>query len=74
MDSVDTLRTLAALGHQVIAIDLPGYGKTQISDSDKAGDKAGYLASAISILSPNAEPVVVSPSMSGSFVIPLLVR
>ena len=71
---MDTLRTLAALGHQVIAIDLPGYGKTQISDSDKAGDKAGYLVSAISILSPNTEPVVVSPSMSGSFVIPLLVR
>ena len=29
MDSVDTLRTLAALGHTVIAIDLPGYGKTK---------------------------------------------
>ena len=34
---MDTLRTLAALGHQVIAIDLPGYGKTQavLSQIDK---------------------------------------
>lgn len=74
VDSVDTLRTLAALGHQVIAIDLPGYGKTQVSDHKMAGDKAGYMESAISALSPASQPVVVSPSMSGSFVIPLLVR
>ena len=69
---MDTLRTLAALGHEVVAIDLPGFGKTQVTDKGLAGDKASYLSAAISALSP--EPVVVSPSMSGSFVVPLLVR
>ena len=71
---MDTLRTLAALGHEVVAIDLPGFGKTQVTDKALAGDKASYLSAAISALSPGSEPVVVSPSMSGSFVIPLLVR
>ena len=71
---MDTLRTLAALGHEVVAIDLPGFGKTQVTDKVLAGDKASYLSAAISALSPASEPVVVSPSMSGSFVIPLLVR
>ena len=74
VDSVDTLRTLAALGHEVVAIDLPGFGKTKITDRGLAGDKASYLAAAISALSPASTPVVVSPSMSGSFVVPLLVR
>ena len=71
---MDTLRTLAALGHEVIAIDLPGFGKTQVTDKSLAGNKASYLSAAISSLSPAMEPVVVSPSMSGSFVVPLLVR
>ena len=47
---------------------------TQVSDQEMAGDKAAYLASVISTLSPASQPVVVSPSMSGSFVVPLLVR
>ena len=71
---MDTLRTLAALGHEVVAIDLPGFGKTQVTDKALAGDKASYLSAAISVLSPTSAPVVVSPSMSGSFVMPLLVR
>lgn len=54
----------------MIAIDLPGYGRTE---GTVAGSKRGeYLSSVISELSPHQPPVVVSPSMSGSFVIPLL--
>jgi hypothetical protein len=28
---VPTIATLAALGHHVVAVDLPGYGKTKVS-------------------------------------------
>ena len=68
VDKVDTLVTLAALGNRVIAIDLPGYGKTR----QRVSEKGKYLSSVISELSPDQAPVVVSPSMSGSFVVPLL--
>ena len=55
---------------RVIAIDLPGYGKTRGSlGSQKKGE---YLGSVISSLSPDSRPVVVSPSMSGSFLVPML--
>ena len=85
VDRVETLVTLAALGNRlveetadwrlkimfrVIALDLPGYGRT---GGRVAGSKRGeYLSSLISQLSPEKPPVVVSPSMSGSFVVPLL--
>jgi len=72
VDKVETLVTLAALGNRVIAIDLPGYGRTE---GRVAGSKRGeYLSSVISELSSDQPPVVVSPSMSGSFVIPLLAQ
>ena len=55
---------------RVIAIDLPGYGKTGGGlDGQKRGE---YLGSVISSLSPDSRPVLVSPSMSGSFVVPML--
>ena len=68
VDKVDTVRTLAALGHQVVAVDLPGYGRSKA----RVSDKAEYLRSLITSLTPDSAPVVVSPSMSGSFIIPLL--
>ena len=43
VDKVDTVRTVAAMGHRVIAIDLPGYGKTKIQDRQQTNDKAAYL-------------------------------
>ena len=55
---------------RVIAIDLPGYGNTGGRlDGQKRGE---YLGSVISSLSPDSRPVLVSPSMSGSFVVPML--
>ena len=55
---------------RVIAIDLPGYGRTGGGlDGQRRGE---YLGSVISSLSPDSRPVLVSPSMSGSFVVPML--
>jgi pimeloyl-ACP methyl ester carboxylesterase len=62
------MATLAALGHSVIAIDLPGFGKTRGSVSDKGE----YLAQVIDTLSPDTKPVVITPSASGAFIFPLL--
>jgi len=68
VDAVPTLASLAAMGHRVVAIDLPGYGKT----TGHAKDKAEYLKQAMALLTPDVKPIVVSPSMSGSFVVPFL--
>lgn len=68
------ISALAALGHQVIAIDLPGYGKTQVSDHKMAGDKAGFMESATFRPEPRLPASGGQPKLS-SFVIPhLLVR
>jgi len=70
IDQVDTVASLAALGNRVLAIDLPGYGRTV--GRVEGGKRGEYLGSVISSLSPASPPVVVSPSMSGSFILPLL--
>ena len=72
VDKVDTMRTVAAMGHRVVAIDLPGYGRTKILDRGQTNDKAAFLSAVIESLSPEAAPVIVTPSMSGSFILPLL--
>jgi len=72
VDKVPTISTLAALGHRVIAIDLPGFGKTKVFDKDTTQDKGSYLSEVIDLLSPDVKPVIITPSMSGSFIIPLL--
>ncbi|KAK7076757.1 Protein abhd14b [Halocaridina rubra] len=60
-----TIHMLAAMGHRVIAIDLPGFGETnsKLSDSTEPGV---YLNSFMTELKAD-HPVVVSPSMSGRF-------
>ena len=59
---------MASLGHKVIAVDLPGYGQSERFN----GDRGDLLVALIKALSPNQKPVLVSPSMSGSFSLPLL--
>lgn len=62
-----TLARLAAEGFHVVAVDLPGYGRTPASDL-APGRFAELLLAALS-----PQPVVlVSPSMSGRFSLPLL--
>ncbi len=61
-----TLEVLAKAGHRAIAVDLPGYGR-----SPKARvDPAAWLGTLLDKLSPH-KCVVVSPSMSGRFSLPL---
>ena len=69
VSSIPTMATLAAAGHKVIAIDLPGYGK---SGRWSGGDRGAFLGAVIDTLSPDVAPVLVSPSMSGGWAVPLL--
>merc|ERR1719483_944762 len=68
VDRVPTIATLTAAGHKVIAIDLPGFGKTRGSVSDKGE----YLSKVIDTLSPGVKPLVITPSASGAFIFPML--
>jgi pimeloyl-ACP methyl ester carboxylesterase len=64
-----TLDQLADAGYHVVAIDLPGYGQSPASSVPTED----FLARAIPQL-PVDRPVIVSPSMSGAFSLPLLAR
>ncbi|XP_037070324.1 protein ABHD14B-like [Pollicipes pollicipes] len=70
-----TLRTLAALGYTAVAIDLPGAGfsKSRSRGSLPAdASRAGFLAAVRSALGLSGRTVLVSPSLSGEFSLPLL--
>jgi pimeloyl-ACP methyl ester carboxylesterase len=65
---IGTLDCLAAAGYRVYAFDLPGYGKS--APSDVPAHK--WLRMVLDRL-PIELPVVVSPSMSGQFALPLVI-
>ena len=67
---IGTIQTMASIGHKVIAVDLPGYGQSERF----SGDRGEFLQMLIQTLAPEAKPVLVSPSMSGTFSLPLLER
>lgn len=67
VDKVPTLASLAAMGHTVYAVDLPGFGKS----GQGAADKGNFLAKLINKLT-DEKVIVISPSMSGSFIVPML--
>ena len=64
---IGTLDALAAAGHRVYAVDLPGVGR---SEPGKGDVRTGLLAllDALGL----ATPAVVSPSMSGRYALPLV--
>ena len=66
-----TLSYLAKAGFNVVAVDLPGFGKSEkIADNVKPEDFLGHLVAALHL----EKPVIVSPSMSGWFSIPYLMQ
>lgn len=67
-EDIGTLRFLAEKGYQAIALDLPGYGTSErISES-----KELFLNDFLEELN-FKKPIVVSPSMSGIYSLPLVV-
>jgi pimeloyl-ACP methyl ester carboxylesterase len=64
---IGTMTSLAQAGYLVHAIDLPGFGKS----SSSLGAPRTWLRGLIDLLKIE-RPVVVSPSMSGRFALPLV--
>jgi pimeloyl-ACP methyl ester carboxylesterase len=64
---IGTLNLLSGLGYRVFAIDLPGYGKSPASNVPPH-KWLGKVLEQLHIES----PVVVAPSMSGQFALPLV--
>ena len=63
-----TVTALAAAGHHVIAVDLPGFGASEATTVARDA----YLPRLLDHLSPGEPVVIVSPSMSGGFSLPLV--
>ena len=62
-----TVDLLAAAGWRAVAVDLPGYGES----GPPTGEPAEFLEALFNALEVE-RPVVVSPSMSGAFSLPLV--
>jgi len=67
--SLGTLAVLAEAGYRAVALDLPGFGRSEAWRFDRA-DFLERLLPALDV----GKPVVVAPSMSGSVAFPLLQR
>lgn len=67
-----TIHLLAAMGHRIIAIDLPGYGETKDKLPDVT-EPGVFLQSFMAELKAN-HPILVSPSMSGRFSLPYIIQ
>ena len=66
-----TLEKLQAAGFRAIAVDLPGFGKSE--RNSRMLDKAGFLRDLMKELQISC-PVLVSPSMSGTYALPYLLK
>jgi abhydrolase domain-containing protein 14 len=66
-EQLGTLDKLAKEGFRVVALDLPGFGASPAAPAGAKLDLSAFL-----VAQKIAAPVVVSPSMSGKFALPLV--
>ena len=66
-EQIGTMAALAGAGHLAFAVDLPGF----VQSSPSHGSPRTWLRVLLDVLK-IARPVVVSPSMSGRFALPLV--
>ncbi len=69
-EDLGTLALMAEKGYRAVAIDLPGFGESAAIDD---ADKARFLIKLMAELK-LVKPIIVSPSMSGRFSLPLLIN
>lgn len=68
-----TIQIMSAAGYRVVAVDLPGFANTPKPKSEEIEDKAGFLSNLIKSLG-ISQPVIVSPSFSGFYTLPFIVK
>ncbi len=66
---IGSLQVVPEKGYRGVALDLPGYGESEIS----SGSREEFLLEFIETLKLNL-PIVISPSMSGSYSLPFVVN
>jgi pimeloyl-ACP methyl ester carboxylesterase len=66
---IGTIEALVEAGYRVVAVDLPGYGQSEATDTPRTT----WLGSFLDKLEIE-KPVIVSPSMSGGFALPLVTK
>jgi abhydrolase domain-containing protein 14 len=66
---IGTYERLADHGFRVVGLDLPGYGRSEKADVSQES----FLAEVLPVLQIK-KPVVVSPSMSGGYTFPFVLR
>lgn len=64
---IGTMKALADAGYRAIAVDLPGFGSSECNE----GSPDKWLGQLLDVLE-ISKPVVVSPSMSGQYALPLV--
>jgi len=67
-EALGTLEVLSGAGYRAVAVDLPGYGESPPLETPDPGAFLAELARALDL----ERPVLVSPSMSGRFSLPLV--
>lgn len=67
-----TVSLFTAAGYRTIAIDLPGFGNSENPTPSIANEKSEFLLLLITKLN-ISKPVIVSPSYSGFYTLPMLV-
>lgn len=70
---LNTISVFAAAGYRTVAVDLPGFGNSEKLPPSLEDDKSTFLLHLIKELQ-ILKPVVVSPSYSGFYTLPMLVR
>ncbi|XP_076330763.1 putative protein-lysine deacylase ABHD14B [Tachypleus tridentatus] len=65
-----TIQVLAVMGYRTVAMDIPGFGNSERARISNRGEFTYDVVKALNLI----RPVVVSPSMSGAFALPYLVK